>query len=210
MPVKVPPQRKSPPPVKHVLAVWKLPLSAEESVVIEYRLGPQPKDSQLPNYHTVNHVHQKPEEEVRKVRRVIEEILAEVYGVLGMDKIIKAMKRKNYKLDKVQHFCSDNPRYALMFAASKSKKKPMVEELPLATHVFGQGKRGKSKPSPLRLMAGKNGYVSSVLKPTCGPGWRFCRRCFSNIPACLQRKHKEAVFAMNKKVELRVFIFEWW
>ena len=23
---------------------------------------------------------------------------------------------------------------------------------------------------PLRLMAGKNGYVSSVLKPTCGPG----------------------------------------
>ena len=80
VPVKVPPQRKSPPPVKHVLAVWKLPLSAEESVVIEYRLGPQPKDSQLP-------VNQEPEEEVCKVYRVIEEISAEAYGVLGMDKI---------------------------------------------------------------------------------------------------------------------------
>ena len=67
----------------------------------------------------------------------------------------------------------------------------------------------KSWQTPLRSMAARNGYVSSVSETHVWTRWR-CRRCCSNISAGLQGKHKQAVFAKSKGMVFRIIFFEWW
>ena len=51
---------------------------------------------------------------------------------------------------------------------------------------------------PLRWMAVRNGCVSSVPKPMCGPGGVADDVTLTSLPG-LQGKHKQAIFAKKKR-----------